>query len=99
MTLAFNLILDDADIENKGTFCKALEQITNNMLNDDMKNAISVDVQDPDDNAEDEASANMVNITLNDLNGGSIEVFREIFNVVTSVLRKPDPNSAIIYVP
>ena len=99
MTIAFNLILDDADIVNKGTFCEALAQITSNMLNDDMQNKISIDVQDPDDDAEDEASANMVNITLNDLGGGSIEVFREIFNVVTSVLRKPDPSSAIIYVP
>lgn len=93
MTVSFHFVMDDSAIENKGTFCEAFQHVVNEMLSDEDKNAISVDIESPENNAdsEDEADCNMINLTLDDTNSNQrIDRYHDIFKMFISIIRRPD---------
>lgn len=92
MTISFHFNADDANIQKKGTFIKALEAVVTELVGED-SDAISIDVDGPEDNAdpENEEDANFVNITLTECNNNdALDRFQDIFKIIISVLRKPD---------
>ncbi|MBO4735844.1 MAG: hypothetical protein J5614_05540 [Paludibacteraceae bacterium] len=91
MTVSFHFMMDDNAIENKGTFVEAFANVVNEMLSEEEKNVISISVDDPENDSEDEEGANCVNLNLSDTNNNQyIDRYHDIFKMFMSIIRRPD---------
>ena len=91
MTVSFHFVMDDSAIENKATFCEAFKHVVEEMLTEEEKGVISIDVDSPEDNSDDEEGANCVNLNLSDTNCNQyIDRYHDIFRMFMSIIRRPD---------
>ena len=91
MTVSFHFMMDDSAIENKGTFVEAFKNVVDEMLSEEEKNVISIDIDSPENDSEDEKGANCVNLNLSDTNNNQyIDRYHDIFKMFMAIIRRPD---------
>lgn len=102
MLISFHINLDNTDIENRGDFCEAFEQIIKSMIPNGERPRIVVETSDLDNDCdpEEEADSNKIDITLEDIDENSSVVrFATIFRMCIDILRSYDGCDAYPYIP